>query len=133
MAGDDGFLIIAERTISVEELLQKIVPVVRFDGKLHYIKKVDQQVVYTYYPMRTSEADDLEVLAEIPTSHPCYYHANFPVSLDEVAEQIPAEYRGEVVAVEVIIPNLDDPSVLDAAFQEKLHRTKTILYKRKSA
>lgn len=110
--------------------LMHIRPVVRREGDLFFIAKVDPfRTAFTWAPKLEDKAEGLVAVATIKTLHRYAYYGFFKPSVGEVLCQIPEELRSTVVAFETEGPQTADDlnkdlAALDAGFQV----AETILY-----
>jgi hypothetical protein len=127
----------------VAELYSRIKPVLRFkenrkDGKLEHVdyngdlyylqeqghgKDWLYRTAYTWDPQAAGKAEGLEKLCEMPMKHSWAYYGFFKPSINEVMEQIPAQYLDEVVAFETLSDT--------AAITGDYHTATTVLYRGK--
>lgn len=113
-----------------KELSDRIVPLVRQDGKLYEIEIPDLfNQAFTWDPELEELVDTnlLTLVGAIRTFHRCSYHMFFKPWIAEVLAQIPEEYLNEVQAFEVLT---DDP-IITIHTRGKFygHSTTTLLYK----
>ena len=87
----------------LNNLIEKIVPVVREDNKLYQIKIPDlRKTAYTWDFEMTEECNNLKEVIRIKTHHYCGYYGFFKPSIAEVLAQIPEDLIGKVNAFEII-------------------------------
>ena len=87
----------------LNSLIKKIIPVVRENNKLYYIKIPNlRNIAYTWDYKITEEYDNLKEITRIKTHHYCGYYGLFKPSIAEVLAQIPEELINKVNAFEII-------------------------------
>ena len=87
----------------LNNLIQKIVPVVRENNKLYLIEIPDlRSIAYTWDYKITEECNNLKEITRIKTNHYCGYYGLFKPSIAEVLSQIPEDLIDEVAAFEII-------------------------------
>jgi hypothetical protein len=114
----------------IELLLQKIHPLVLQDGRLMRIEPVHpRDVAFTWDPVVTEPATNVEELVKIRTLHTYGYYGFFKPSIAEVLAQIPEEWLERTIAFSTQGPNDAaemnlEKKALDAGF----HVAETTLY-----
>lgn len=87
----------------LNELAEKIKPIVRMDDEPHYIEPVDlRRTAYTWDPKPADRAEGLGEICDIRTYHSYGAPVYFKPSIAEVIAAIPEEHLGEVVAFEIV-------------------------------
>jgi len=113
------------------ELAGRIKPLVRSrENALAYIVAPSdlRTEAFMWDPKLTRAAEDLELIASIPTLHRVGLHGFFQPRIAEVVAQIPGEYLERVAAFETLPP--DARADLQEAFDAGFHVGTTRLYAR---
>lgn len=114
----------------IAAMLQRIQPLVRYEGELYYIKPVHpREVSFMWAPERTGPAMGLKLLTTIPTLHAWGYYGFFKPSIEEVLSMIPEDLLPKVSAFETLGPvDANDLSWQPYAFDAGYHLAVTTLY-----
>lgn len=115
----------------VIELLDTLRPVMQRGCELWYIAAVAPwSIAFTWCPIPTVEANDLEVVRTIPTLHTFAAPVFFKPTIAEVMAQLPEDLDG-VVAFSTQGP-ADADEMDDDAYRAGFHLATTTLYRRKA-
>lgn len=119
----------------LQELVDRIRPVVRRDGQLFYIEPPDpRRVSFLWDPVLTGEATDLVEIGVVPTLHTWGYYGFFKPSVAEVIRMIPHHLIGAAVAFEIDGPDdADDLNGTWAVVEGGCHLARTTLYRKDDA
>lgn len=116
----------------LNNLIQKIHPVIRKDDKLYLIEIPDfRNTAYTWDAQITKEFSNLKEVTRIKTHHYCGYYGFFKPSIAEVLSQIPENLIDKINAFEII-------GDIDSGTEEEVkifsegngHLATTILYRK---
>jgi len=103
------------------------------EGKLRYIERGDLRYgAFSRYPSLAEEAENLEVVAVLPTLHTYEASAIFRPTIAEVLAQVPAGYTDDVVAFQTNCntePVFTWPEEERSAMHWGYHLARTTLYK----
>lgn len=87
----------------IRKRADKILPIIRYDGKPYYINPVCPfSVSYLWNPKPSSPAKVLIKKLDITTYHAYGYHGLFKPSIAEILAQIPERLLPDVIAFEII-------------------------------
>lgn len=120
----------------LEELMDRIQPVVKRDGQRYFIEEVDpRKTAFTWDPTPTEEAEGLTRIGEITTFHRFSHKGFFKPSIAEVLAQIDerAEEKIDEVQAFEIVEHPEDASDLNLtpeATNEGFYVATTRLYTR---